>query len=48
MELSLRLWAGGRELELSFEFPKLYRKRNLKRVAGLGKRGWPVAAESNG
>jgi hypothetical protein len=44
-ELSLLVRAGGREVRLSFEFPKLYIQRNLSLVAGLGKRGWAESAE---
>lgn len=46
MELSLRVGVGGREVNLNFEFPKLYNQRNLKTVDGLGKPGWEVTAES--
>ena len=45
MDLSLRVQVRGREVRLQFEFPKLYRKRNLQVVDGLGKPGWQVAAE---
>ena len=45
-ELSLEVRVGGREVRLQFEFPKLYRKKNLQVVEGLGKPGWQVAAES--
>ena len=45
MELSLRVQVGGREAQLSFEFPKLYRLMGLPMVPGLGKSGYPVAAE---
>ncbi|PYS84151.1 MAG: hypothetical protein DMF67_06515 [Acidobacteria bacterium] len=44
-ELSLLVRAGGREVRLSFEFPKLYLQKNLKLVGGVGKRGWEEAAE---
>ena len=44
-ELSLLVRAGGREVRLSFEFPRLYVKKNLPPVAGLGRRGWEEAAE---
>ena len=44
-ELSLLARAGGREVRLSFEFPKLYVQRNLRPVGGLGKLGWEDAAE---
>lgn len=45
MDLSLRVRARGREVPLQFEFPKLYLKRELSVVKGLGKPGWQVAAE---
>jgi hypothetical protein len=48
MELSLRVRARGREAALQFEFPKLYKLRNLQSVDGLGKPGWPVRASSPG
>lgn len=38
-ELRLRVCAGDREERLSFEFPKLYKQRNLPLVDGLGKPG---------
>ena len=46
----LRLFQGGeevrgRQVQLQFEFPKLYRKRDLPEVEGLGKCGWQEAAE---
>ena len=41
MDLSLRITpAGGRETRMTFEFPRLYRKRDLPIVPGLGKPGW--------
>ena len=45
MELSLLARAGDREARLSFEFPRLYRQKNLTPVGGLGKRGWVESAE---
>lgn len=45
MDLSLRVRAGSREIQLQFEFPRLYRMRNLPVVEGLGKPGWEVAGE---
>jgi len=45
MDLSLRARVRSREVRLQFEFPKLYRKRDLPLVDGLGKPGWQVAAE---
>ena len=44
-ELSLLVRVGDREVRLSFEFPKLYRQKNLTLVDGVGKRGWEEAAE---
>jgi hypothetical protein len=44
MEMSLRVQVRGHEVRLQFEFPKLYRTRNLQEVNGLDKPGWPVAA----
>ena len=43
-DLSRRVRPDGRDVNLNFEFPKLYRLRNLKTVAGLGKPGYQVAA----
>ncbi|HEX2824870.1 MAG TPA: hypothetical protein VHP37_00875 [Burkholderiales bacterium] len=45
MELSLTVHGRGREAELRFEFPKLYRMSGLPVVEGLGKPGWQVAAQ---
>jgi hypothetical protein len=45
LTLSLLVRAGGREVRLEFEFPKLYIQRNLRRVGGLGKLGWEESAE---
>ena len=45
MDFLLCVCAHGRERELRFEFPKLYLKRNLDPVAGLGKPGYTAAAE---
>jgi hypothetical protein len=45
-ELRLRVRAGGREALMSFEFPKLYVRRNLQIVESLGKPGLEVAAEA--
>jgi hypothetical protein len=42
MAFSVRLIAGGVETHLHFEFPKLYQKRDLPLVAGLGKAGYAV------
>jgi hypothetical protein len=40
MELCLRIRHGGRGVYMRFEFPKLYRKKNLPLVNGLGRPGW--------
>ena len=45
MDLSLLVQVRGRELKMSFEFPRLYRQRDLPVVEGLGKPGYEVAAE---
>ncbi|MFL6335965.1 MAG: hypothetical protein ACJ754_21870 [Pyrinomonadaceae bacterium] len=45
LTLSLLVRAGGREVRLEFEFPKLYIQRNLRQVGGLGKLGWEESAE---
>ena len=45
MELSLRVQVRSRKVELKFEFPKLYLRRNLPLVDDLGKPGLQVAAE---
>jgi hypothetical protein len=45
LTLSLLVRAGGREVRLEFEFPKLYIQRNLRHVSGLGKLGWEESAE---
>jgi len=45
MDLLLRVSAEGREAELRFEFPRLYRKHDLPLVAGLDKPGYAVVAE---
>ena len=44
MDLSLRLLMRGDEVQLLFEFPKLYRKTRLPLVDGLGKPGWQETA----
>jgi hypothetical protein len=46
MDLLVRACVGGHEAELRFEFPKLYLQRGLKEIAGLGKVGYAVAAET--
>jgi len=40
MDLSLRVTARGQEARLRYEFPRLYRLKNLPLVEGLGKAGW--------
>jgi len=45
MALSLRVRMRDRAVPLQFEFPMLYKKRDLPVVDGLGKPGWQVAAE---
>src|SRR5262249_8539608 len=44
MELAVRVTAGGAESLLRFEFPLLYRQRDLPVVEGLGLRGWQAFA----
>lgn len=50
-ELRMELWvavrSADREVRMSFEFPKLYTRRDLDLpvVGVLGRRGWEVAAE---
>ncbi len=46
MELLLRVRVYDREVQLQFEFPKLYRLSNLPLVVGLDKPGWQVVAEA--
>ena len=46
IDLSLRVTADGREVTLNFEFPKLYRQRKLRPVAGLGKSGYTVSTSA--
>jgi hypothetical protein len=48
MTLNLRLRVQGREVSRQFEFPKLYRLRDLPVVDGLGKPGFAVTAEGGG
>lgn len=45
-ELSLRVQASGRAVQMRFEFPRLYNQRDLQVVDGLGKPGWQEAAGS--
>ncbi|MFI4979465.1 MAG: hypothetical protein ACHQIO_03885 [Nevskiales bacterium] len=45
-ELKLRVSSGGREAQLRFEFPKLYRQGRLQPIAGLEQPGWEVRAEA--
>ncbi len=44
--LSLRVCVQGREVPLTFEFPKLYRIEKMELVEGLGKPGWQVVSET--
>lgn len=49
MWLKLLVRVKDREVELMFEFPMLYRrKENLALVAGLDKPGWAVSAVEGG
>ena len=45
MEFRLRLRHGSRTVEMKFEFPKLYRKRDLPLVKGLDRPGWEEVSE---
>ena len=45
IDLSLFVRVGDREVRLLFEFPKLYRKKDLPLIDCLGKPGWQEAAE---
>lgn len=40
MELQLHVEAGEKQMWLSFELGKLYRKRNPVEIEGLGRLGW--------
>lgn len=40
MELAVRVHAEGRDVELVFEFPILYKKTELPIVRGLNRPGW--------
>ena len=44
MELTLQVCMGQREGRLVFEFPMLYKQRELPQVEGLGRAGWQTAA----
>ena len=44
MELFLRVQARDREMRMQFEFPRLYKLKDLPVVDGLGKPGYQVAA----
>jgi hypothetical protein len=48
MEFSLRVCIEREETTLSFEFPKLYRLRQLPLVEELGRNGYSVSAEGSG
>lgn len=43
--LRVRVEVDGRERRLEFEFPKLYRQRNLQAIEALGKEGYQVIQE---
>lgn len=45
MELSLRVQLRGHTVRMQFEFPKLYRKKNLPVVEGLDKPGWQESVQ---
>ena len=45
MVFSVIACIGEREVNLSFEFPKLYRQEHLKPVRGLDKPGWEEVDE---
>lgn len=45
MTLSIRACVGEREVNLNFEFPKLYHLTNAKPVRGLDKPGWEEVDE---
>ena len=45
IELALLVRVAGREVRLTFEFPRLYRQTGLPLVGGLGKPGREVSAE---
>ena len=45
-ELVLQARSAGRSATLRFEFPKLYRQRDLPRIAELDAAGWQVRAEA--
>ena len=46
MDFSVRAQVRGREAKMLFEFPRLYRKRDLPVVKGLGKAGYEVVVEA--
>ena len=46
MDLSVTVQVRERAATLLFEFPKLYRKKNLPTVDGLGKPGWQEIVEA--
>ena len=46
MELSVHVQLSGYTARLQFEFPKLYRLKNLQMVDGLDKPGWQVVVEA--
>lgn len=46
MDLSLQVKIGGHSTRMQFEYPKLYRKKNLQMVEGLNKPGWQESAQA--
>ena len=46
MDLSLQVQIGSHSTRMQFEFPKLYRMKNLQMVEGLDKPGWEESAQA--
>jgi len=46
MDLTLRVQLRDRMTRMQFEFPKLYRKKNLPLVEGINKPGWQESAQA--
>ncbi len=46
MELSLLIQLHGHTTRMQFEFPKLYRRKDLPLVEGLDKPGWQESAQT--
>ena len=46
MEFCLRIRRGGRKAQMKFEFPKLYRKKDLPVVKALDRPGWEEFGEA--